>query len=432
MSRTKLLLLVLLSITVVTACSNVTPRLATGTVGEKGLHYYMTRPFVVVHKPFPIQSEVFLASAVVSADGRYIRVVSGPPELVELLGPIPARVDGGKVLIVQQLPQDNGDDFIAQGSEGTKPDEGAKPPEPAKPDDGKAESQRIAMSNVTATTDITSMPRFDLDDTLSLVFLPDYDREFVVETKQKLGFTKLALNMGPGNTLLGFSADVDNSALGKVIFGSIKDLMSSGTGRLVKLISGPTAQGSVGTVSKRSDLAGQTITLRVHRIKMAAQGLYPLVKPKEVLDGKYDTPADGKRRYLQPVAGYQIPYDYYEVVLFEALLGGVPELLSVEAPTKSSGRQPAEDCTGKISSSDLKNWWEVAKASLSDADAAKYKDYEVHAAPNDGGTGCHGAVTLTLVGQNDPSEDLERGLRELFQKSYSKVVVDVKHTKGAG
>jgi hypothetical protein len=432
MNQIRYLLFALLSMTIVSACSNVTPRLATGNVGEKGLHYYMTRPFVVVHKPFPVQSEVFLASAIVSADGRYVRVVSGPPELVELLGPIPARVDSGKVLIVQQLAQDNGGGFSAQGSEGTKPDEGTTPPEPAKPDDGKPESDRIAMSNVTATTDITSMPRFDLDDTLSLVFLPDYDREFVVETKQKLGFTKLTLNMGPGNTLLGFNADVDNSALGKVIFGSIKDLMTSGTGRLVKLISGPTAQGSVGIVGKRSDLAGQAITLRVHRIKMAAQGLYPLVKPKEVLDGKYNTPMDGRRRYLQPVAGYQIPYDYYEVVLFEALLGGVPELLSVEAPAKSSGHQPAEDCTGKISSADLKNWWGMAKAGLSDADAAKYKDYEVHVTPSDGGTDCHSAVTLTLVGQSDPSPDLDKALRELFQKSYSKVTVDVKHSKGAG
>jgi hypothetical protein len=86
----------------------------------------------------------------------------------------------------------------------------------------------IAMSNVTATTDITSMPRFDLDSTLSLVFLPDYDREFVVETKQKLGFTKLALNMGPGNTLLGFSADVDNCFLGALNRSAISNSTQGG------------------------------------------------------------------------------------------------------------------------------------------------------------------------------------------------------------
>ena len=40
-----------------------------------GIRYYLSRPYVVVHKPFPVHSETTLVDGVVSEDGRYVRLV---------------------------------------------------------------------------------------------------------------------------------------------------------------------------------------------------------------------------------------------------------------------------------------------------------------------------------------------------------------------
>lgn len=408
-------------------CSNVSPRWVqkdTETEHVPGLRYYMTRPFVIVRKPFPIQSDVYLATASVSADGKQIHILHGSEELMRLLGKEQTTIGSSRIWVTRAST--GGASTLTQppkaqmdGGDPPKMDGGAPPKSatPAKTED-KPANARIGMSNITATTDLTALPRFDLSDSISLAFLPDYDREFVVETKNKLGATKVVLNMGPGNTLLGFSADVDNSALSKEIVANLAKLMTGGTNELLAMIaSSPKAQNSEGTLDRRA-VANQTITLRVHRVRMAAQGLYPMVKPSELEVYKQAT---DRRRYLQPVAGYQIPYDYYEVLLFEALLGGMPAWsvnAGGNAPADPAKKQdPANavpTCVKQPGNDQLTSLQNEIHGEI-----AALVPYKITASGVVKGATCHADINVTVSGSPEPDSATKTALVDLLRKKYS-------------
>ncbi|KFN48231.1 hypothetical protein [Arenimonas composti] len=430
--------LVLLIAALTLACSNVRPVPVTAAnAGAPGLRFYMTRPFIVVNRPFPIQSEVHLARALVSADGARVRILSGPPELTALIGTLPTEVNADRVWVMPRQPGAGPAPEVADGdrhaprprAQGSEGDAGSEPPaggaattpeKPASASDTGAESRRIAMANITATTDITALPRFQLNESVSLIFLPDFEREFVVETRNKLGLTRATLNMGPGNTFLGFSAEVDNSAIGELLVDSFRTLLDAGTQNLLGLLPSttPTAQSSPGNL-RDQQVADREVTLRVHRIRMAAIGVYPLTKPNEVAS---DPKPDTDRNYLRPVAGYQVPYDYYEVLLFEALLDDSSWAWPGAASSGGGGAQAqaprAEICSGRPNEAMLESWWGRRKRELDQAAGGKLAAYALEVAMEDPAAECHANVTLTLVGPAPADAALMQGVKAAFEKEY--------------
>ena len=350
-------LAVFLAATLLAACANLDPKLVTGTeaVPPDGLRFYMTRPFVVVHRPFPIEAKAFLVSGTVSADGKFVQLTDVPDEFRRAVpaGLVTDRVSTGALLRAPSGVQAQSD--VAE-TPATSAEDATKAGSTAPKDDGK-----VGYSNYTVTTDLAGLAVMPMNDVFSIAFLPDYDREFVVETKGKLGVTRLNLSLGPGSTMLGMSGESDNTAWAKIVLDSIRSLATAGTDRLVGLIGGAakaakgaTAQSDVAGEYRK--LAGEPVTLRAYVVKMATIGLYPIVKPCEVAPtGRSDCKpwvAASSRTILPVERPYQVPYEYYDIVLFEHVLSdSTPYLLTFtakpgEAPTQSG-------CAGKLPAAGL-------------------------------------------------------------------------------
>ena len=397
LGSTLLRTMLIAALVALSGCANINPKLATDS--DPGLRYYLTRPFVAVKQPYPVESSAYLVTGVVSADGKWVSLTAIPEALASRAPS--ALVAGGRLPVSSILiakPRSEVD-AIAHGAD-EEPEEPAEPAEPEPAEEPAAPPTKLmGTSNISVTTDLTALVRFELSKSISLVFLPDYDREFVIDTRHKLGTTRVTLNLGPGGTLLGMSGEVDNSAVTMALLDSMKSLLTGGTDRLLGFVTGaataPAAAEAHGAARAFKELAGQTVTLRAHLVKFAAIGVYPIVKPSEV--AAYGQAQNTGRKFLLPVAGYQIPYDYYEVLFFEHVFGGVPAGFAVipapqdETPVDA----PAASCVGKIGTDDVDDWWSTAVAGLPEGQAKeRMKQLQVLTQPGAGGSGCYTAVSL--------------------------------------
>lgn len=345
------------------SCSSIEPKRVPDTAAQEletvGLRYYETRPFLVVRKPYPIASEPFLVQGLLSADGRSFYVHKAP----EGLGLLPwTRLEVGKPLASragsevdafkgQGDPQTPADDKPAQ--EAPKNDstcEKGKQSDTKSADGGTTETQevdcedtsgkRLAFTGISLETDLTGTALVPINELFSIIYLPDYDREFYIDSKARWGMSKLHITRGPGGTLLAYNSEVDNSAVVKPLFDAWNALVGAATKTAVLKI-GPKAQGERVDSSQTSAVApqGTPTTLRIHKVKFAVPGAYPFIKPKEVEKWKGAGPEAAKRMLIPSVA-YQIPYDYFTVLVAEQLLdpAGDSALVSrVQDAVSSSG-----------------------------------------------------------------------------------------------
>lgn len=441
--RSAIRLAVLTSAMAFSGCANITPTLidaGDGSMKDGGLRYYETRPFIVVKEPYPIGSKAFLVSGRVAGDGKTVMLTAVPDELRVL---VPMQLEGGgsvpaaSVLIAHQDVRDQVDAHGAEGAAGDKPeeegaqdgkeDEGDEPKDPA--------TKRMGLSNISVTTDLAALARFELSKSISLIYLPDYEREFIVDTKSKLGTTRLTLNLGPGSSLLGMSGDVDNSVVVEALLDSTKALLTGGTDRLLGLVTGSKDSGTGGGVVAHSaagelaKLAGQPVTLRAHLVKIAAMGMYPIVKPSEVGGYHPQTPYQTERRFVLPVAGYQIPYDYYEVLVFEHVLGSsTGGLLSTSPASGDATGNATPDCSGKIKPDDMDDWWDKEVAGAADAtEKARMGQLDVEPKAS-AGKECYDAADIRVrakAGSPAATETDRAKVEAAFKKRFPKTTVKV-------
>jgi hypothetical protein len=397
-------------------CANLDPKLVTGTENPppEGLRFYMTRPFVAVHRPYPIQAEAYLVSANVSADGKYVQLTDIPEKLKEavptakLTGTIPTgallRATGG---IEAQSDKEPGSDDKAQE---------ATAKEPADDDAKKSAAAKVGYSNYTVTTDLAGVAIMPINDAFSIVYLPDYDREFVVETKGKLGITRLNLALGPGSTMLGMSGESDNTAWAKIVLDSIKSLATAGTDRLTGLIAA--ADTGAAAQSDRSaeyrKIAGESVTLRAYVIKMATIGLYPIAKPCEIAsEGNGPTcirkVENSGRKVVEPARPYQVPYEYYQVVLFEHVLSSEkPYLLTVESKPAASS-----NCEGKLPAAGLHNSSVALANQLRDQGVTNVRFSNPRLS-----TGCADVIKVTVITAGADKVATKAAVERAFSQKY--------------
>ena len=315
------------------ASANPIPVTDNNRATQKGLRYYEARPFVAVHRPFPLDSRTYLVDAVVSPDGRYIRVTGAIPETSDLvhykdqLAQLSFRMVFRKSKEAEPALQGGG-----SGATGGPQAQGAPTPEPA--------PLKTGQSTVSLQTDLNGVGFFPLSEYMSMIFLPDYDREFAIDTSGKFGSINVDLKRGPGGTLLALSAEVDNSAITGPLVKGYASLVDAGVAAAKAAISAasglPTAQGA--TVAAPLTTAesmeameaqpGMPVTLRIHVVKFAAIGIYPMVKESEVADYTEKKADLEDACYVVPVEAYQIPYKYFTIVVVEHLISdGSPSQL---------------------------------------------------------------------------------------------------------
>jgi hypothetical protein len=327
-----------------------------------GLRYYETRPFLVVRKPYPIASEPFLVHGVLSTDGKTFVVSDAPEELG-----LPARTE---LQVGRPLAAAAAGGAIAQGERTTEPPQPAGEEEPATEDIKSAcekgtqsstkdaegatsqtnqvdctdtSGQRLAFSSISLETDLTGTAVVPINELFSIVYLPDYDREFFIESKARWGMSRLHITRGPGGALLAYNSVVDNSAVVKPLFDAWNALVSAATKAAVIKIE-PKAQGERVDETRTAPLTpqGTVATLRIHRVKFAVPGAYPFIKPQES-DRWKAADETQRQRMLVPSFPYQIPYDYFTVLIAEQLLdpAGSSALVANVSATQTPGEAPA-------------------------------------------------------------------------------------------
>jgi len=268
----------------------------------EGVRFYLPRPWVNVFESFPIATDVYLASGMVSPDGRYVIVTQIVPatSAAELETP-----KGGKIPNLT-VPSDW--IFPAQRDAEARDGQGVPRSEPEPQGDGKEPEQpveqpqeepeepeqpRTGQNQRSVTNDNGAFAYQPMRGNMDLVYLPDFDEQYVASSKANLGNAEFQLNLGQGWSLQGFNSLADNFELNKRLYALIDkasematQIASAGTSRLVDSIN----KASEGLARPRSgtDLVtakgqGSQVTLKIVVVHYAAKGLYPVIKPRELM-----------------------------------------------------------------------------------------------------------------------------------------------------
>lgn len=320
-------------------CSTVTvlkldPRSGNPAEGAaEGLRYYMPRPYVSVHEPFIVASEVYLAAGEMSPDSRYVLLTEVPQGLSDLVNQRLIRGDQRMGSLKIDASQVSTGPLAAEGRPHSATIEQDKDaPTPAAPAASEAAASspvlRPGMGHFKAVNDnsayaVTPLPRY-----FNIVWLPDFDEQYAVKVSQGLGSSGVLLGLGQGWSLQSLDATVDNSALAKPLL----DFYASTIGALQKVatakIEAPLALltgGSPHSAAVKPGKSAQTyaggtpVTLKVTKVRIAAPGLYPILKPTELASAATHAGDIDHKRILLPKPPFtNIAFNTYDVIVIEA------------------------------------------------------------------------------------------------------------------
>lgn len=344
--------LALLAATLLAGCSSVAiykvdP--ATGKLVEgaaEGARYYLPRPYVSVFEPFIVASEVYIARGQLTPDGNYVLLTQVPAGLDAIVHALLQKgdrqglgaiaVDSTQVL-ARGEPVTGGPQSAPVGTPGAlaaaaaaaTPKEGAaktddKKPDPAKADERKPDAAKPAgglfsyeVKNDNSAFAVTPQPRY-----FNILWLPDFDEQYVVMARPGLGNATSALTLGQGWNLQGVNIQVDNSALVKPILdsyaatlGALQKLAVARIEAPLALLSGGPQSAAAGPSAKAAFEGGTPVTVKVTRVRVVAPGLYPILKPGE----RAALSAEDEKRILAPRPPLtNIAFNTYDVLVIEA------------------------------------------------------------------------------------------------------------------
>lgn len=297
--------------------------------GPEGMRFYMPRPYVAVNEPFIVGGKAFLVGGEITPDGKYVLINDIDPSRAQedhfirrFLATTGKRIPATSVL----APRSAG----GSGSGGEQSaGEASPPPSPPKDESPPAtkSEERSGVLDLKVTNDnsayaVTPMKRY-----FDIMWLPDFDEQYVVHGEAGLGNASIAMQMGQGWSLQGLEATVDNSAITGRIFGLIDQgtQILSTLGR-AQLGLPPVAMGGEQSAGEETPNAakftgGTPLTIKVTFVRIAAPGLYPILKPAELKALEAKDTGDVEDRILVPVAPMtNIAFNTYDAVVVEAAL----------------------------------------------------------------------------------------------------------------
>jgi hypothetical protein len=269
--------------------------------GMCGLRVYGSRPYVVVHQAFPLPpSESFLVDGVVSADGKFIRLDpkasrGGSKDCALLSEGLKHFSGGGDTYVVPSTALWKSQGTPAATTAGNPKAEGTvvtAPALPASPAHAKAEDRPSGDTSLSLQTELDAWATRKLGERFEIVYLPDFEEQYVIDPQANLGSARVAMTQGPGGQLLAMGMQVDNSAITRPLVDAYTKAVEAvgtrlttalGTDPADSLVT-PKAEGvEVGEVKTAT---GHPITVRVHVLTMASPGIYPVLKASEVVDSR--------------------------------------------------------------------------------------------------------------------------------------------------
>ncbi len=265
----------------------------------QGFRYYLPRPFVSVKRSMPVGGDSVLVTGYVytANDGKqYVSVspVGGralPKWVRERMDlsttsmhlPLTAVIDG------------TGGRAPALDSGGETPGTGARVPltegaAGGQGDDKTEATGKATINSVKIGEGYGSFVENAGGEYFNVVYLPDFEEQYAIDFVPglgKVGTGEGGLKLRHGWMLESISIDIDNTEIGKFIFGEI----SKFTGILQKFLQArvdPTSLADNEEVTKEAQEAKEArsptiipITLRITFVVEAQPGMYPILKPKE-------------------------------------------------------------------------------------------------------------------------------------------------------
>lgn len=298
-----------------------------------GVRFYMNRPYVAVYKPIPLESRSYLVDGVVSPDGKFIRITG---DMSALKGELPHAADKlfqgiptSAVLEGATNPTAQGATPPAQPKPPAPPGAPAQPSRSSTPSGSGQQSSPTGTSNFTVTTELDSIGHFPFRDYFDIVFLPDFEEQYVIDPQGNFGDLSAAVTLGPGQMMTGLNVKIDNSVITRPLTDAYAELIKAGTEAAKAAINTavglPIAQGATiaqpaTSTTRVSQAAGTPLTLRVHVVSFAAPGVYPILKKSEI-DAAAKLPADQTSGYVLPIFPFtRVAYKTFQVIVVEQLL----------------------------------------------------------------------------------------------------------------
>lgn len=404
----RLFLLAAPALAVLAGCASVSVQKLDRTTGmvvegaAEGMRFYLPRPYVSVFEPFIIASEVYLARGEISPDSSYVLLTQVPPGLEKLVNSdLAENRQGGMGDLKVEASK-----VRAVARDGGSPQSASAAPQPPASIDSAEEGNKAEASegllNYKATNDnsayaITPQPRY-----FNILWLPDFDEQYVVSAKAGLGNAGVVMGFGQGWSLQALDATVDNSAIAKPLL----EFYSSMLGSLQKLatakIEAPLSAlvGGPQSASATSFKGGTQVTLKVTKVRIVAPGLYPILKPKEMDAVKLD--AEKAKRILAPDPPLtNIAFNTYDVIVIEAARTTGDSALRIQQYVDSTFSQAPTDksssdrgTSGTVGAGLLDTALKALKSELSKPEhSTTNKDYFLPALTSD----VSGAIKVTLT-----------------------------------
>lgn len=277
----------------------------------KGIRFYLPRPFINVFESFPIRTDIYIADGVVSPDGKYVLIKSVKPEsgLNDYMAGIPSltKIPSRYVTVPKQNEVERAVHTQSAAIEAAqkKAEQAARNSMPTggSPQDSKdtttPSSQPVTGINQRSVTNDNAAFAFQpLRGNFDIVYMPDFEEQYVISSFAGLGNAQFVLKLGQGWSLQGFNSLTDNSELNKRMYDLIdtaikaaKTAVSAMGGMpLPALPAGITEMfkpqsGAVtleGDEGKPNATPHTPVSLKIVVVHYAAKGLYPVIKPHEL------------------------------------------------------------------------------------------------------------------------------------------------------
>lgn len=387
----------------IVGCASVSVNKVDRTTGQlvvgaaEGMRFYLPRPYISVFEPFIVSSEVYLARGEMSPDSNYVLLTEVPAGLRLLVNDKLAagtqsmdslridasqvRVDGARRVGPQSASAADSPASAASAAAASAPASSAS----GAAGNSVGGQAKSGVLNYKAVNDnnafaVTPQPRY-----FNILWLPDFDEQYVVTAKAGLGNAGVLVGFGQGWSLQSLEATVDNSSIAKPLL----DFYSGTLGALQKLatakIEAPLAaltgkpQGAP-AADARTFSGGTPVTLKVTKVRIVAPGVYPLLKPGE-MQGLALSAEEGKRILVPRPPLTNVAFNTYDVVVIEAAKTSGDSALRIQQYVDSTASPPAGAVGGGGATSSGSQFTAAQKAlniELSKpANSTKTKDYYI-------------------------------------------------------
>jgi hypothetical protein len=367
-------------------CANVKVMKVQVAPGEKepeGIPFYLPRPYVQVYEPFVISSKAWLVGGRITPDGQFLHIDNAEGNLDGALAakiapgsgfPLAAvRITSPQALAAGANPSNDRplDSTSADGKREPKVEAAGKPGANNEADPPAEAASPNGQFNMKVTQSSVPFPPTLGRRFFDVVWMPDFDEKYVFQGQPGLGNANVGVTMVQGWGLNGLDARLDNSALVQPLL----DFYSTGLDVLSQLARSkilpapaPALQGGAQPKSavtdnllKRRDdgrslierqqqlTAGTQVSVKVTKVKVAAPGLYPVLKPREVAEAR---DASNETLFIPNRPYTNVAFNTYEVLVVEAArsTGDSPmnlqRFFDVDVPGKAPSAPPQSEQSG--------------------------------------------------------------------------------------